>query len=101
MATSATAYARQLLEEFKPWVRGYNISAALLGVAFGAWDAPPALSQLAPAPETAACSTATPAERAWHTTVNAPRPPEVGLARQLLLTAPGVVLALRLGRRAR
>mmetsp|Transcript_33199 Transcript_33199/g.103507 ORF Transcript_33199/g.103507 Transcript_33199/m.103507 type:complete len:132 (-) Transcript_33199:89-484(-) len=86
---AAREAAWQLLEEFKPWVQRYNFGAALLGVALGSWDGP-ARQQPEPArPE----STPGP----FH----AAHPNELGFFRQLLVTTPGVALALRLGRRAR
>merc|ERR1712129_365533 len=82
------AAARQLLEEFRLWVKWYNVGAATLGIAFGAIDSP-AVSSRAATPQPPALT--------WH----AEHPKELGFWRQLLLTTPGIMLALRLGRRAR
>ncbi|CAK0877088.1 unnamed protein product [Prorocentrum cordatum] len=120
---AATAPARALLGEFAPWVRRYNAGAALLGVAFGAWDAPEMRGRApgAASPEAAApdgpgagmAPASAPAPGGAGAVAGPPRgaaaaaaelpaaPRELGLWRTALLTAPGAALALQLGRRAR
>eukprot|EP00929_Paragymnodinium_shiwhaense_P017276 TRINITY_DN126358_c0_g1_i1.p1 TRINITY_DN126358_c0_g1~~TRINITY_DN126358_c0_g1_i1.p1 ORF type:complete len:161 (-),score=19.64 TRINITY_DN126358_c0_g1_i1:196-678(-) len=115
---AAAGHARQLLEEFSPFVRHYNLGAALLGVGFGAWDRPVPRKkvEVLPVPtsvhsglesdaEAAPSGVAAPAQRPSITEIARKaahdQPKELGFLRQLVLTTPGVVLAFRLGRRAR
>mmetsp|Transcript_282 Transcript_282/g.527 ORF Transcript_282/g.527 Transcript_282/m.527 type:complete len:131 (-) Transcript_282:131-523(-) len=86
MASKTAAW--QLIEEFRPWVQRYNFGAAFLGVALGAWDGP-------------ACPPPPPPSGSTPSLANVQHPNELGFFRQLIITSPGVVLALRLGRRAR
>mmetsp|Transcript_18894 Transcript_18894/g.34661 ORF Transcript_18894/g.34661 Transcript_18894/m.34661 type:complete len:152 (+) Transcript_18894:53-508(+) len=106
MATGASA--RQLLEEFKPWVRAYNAGAVFAGVGFGWWDAPAPRRAAPSKPRPPPPSSGEQPESRWKMAMaaaldaSAERPPELGsLTRQLVITAPGFMLALRLGRRAR
>eukprot|EP00927_Polykrikos_kofoidii_P005497 TRINITY_DN12176_c1_g1_i1.p1 TRINITY_DN12176_c1_g1~~TRINITY_DN12176_c1_g1_i1.p1 ORF type:complete len:151 (+),score=30.67 TRINITY_DN12176_c1_g1_i1:271-723(+) len=103
---TTAALARQLLDECIPFVRRYNFGAAAFGVAMGWYDGPrPPKVQPPPSPPqqdeqqpamSAAQRSAELARRAMTE-----QPQELGFVRQFILTSPGVVLALRLGRRAR
>lgn len=100
---TATAAARQLLTEFQPLVGGYSFAAVAFGTIFGACDAPS--SSKRPEGESAARERGgmSVAERleASRSVVMESQPRELTFSRQLILTAPGIALALRLGRRAR
>eukprot|EP00933_Yihiella_yeosuensis_P084134 TRINITY_DN98527_c0_g1_i1.p1 TRINITY_DN98527_c0_g1~~TRINITY_DN98527_c0_g1_i1.p1 ORF type:complete len:156 (-),score=35.02 TRINITY_DN98527_c0_g1_i1:89-556(-) len=110
----AVASAKVLLDEFAPWVRRYNIGAAVLGVALGAWDgpqkskngiAPLAFSNTSSAKnaETSAEDSAGDSEKTnFQRALEAVKkhPPELGFFRQFVLTTPGIILALKLGGRA-
>ena len=84
-----TPHAKMLFQEFKTQTQLYCAFASTLGLSFGLLDGPSRKVQVpAQSPE--------PTEA-----TGAPEPRELGFWRRFLLTSPGVVLAFRLGLRAK
>mmetsp|Transcript_11192 Transcript_11192/g.24213 ORF Transcript_11192/g.24213 Transcript_11192/m.24213 type:complete len:142 (-) Transcript_11192:141-566(-) len=94
---TALSHARRLLVEFKAMGAGYAAFGAGMGVLCGAMDGPAPASE----PPTRAAELV-PGERPSFAAVKqqvSRHPRELGVVRQLLLTFPGICLALPLGRR--